>query len=229
MLVEPPAVAADVLEGTDTSRARRARVGEGPGTSFDLSRVESVRSPDARSTLASAGLAACLVGLAGIDAGIVWIVTGVWTVRAMARTPLGIAWGVACLGVGLRWGSLSLGDIAVATRLGGPTVVTGPLLVRAGMIVALVGALAGEMHAGGFTTQTWGERAAAAGAVVVLVPLFIVPGPGDPRTGLSLIWVAAAVALTCAVVALRPVALRLPAWVALALAVVGVTLAALAG
>jgi hypothetical protein len=226
MLVELPAVAAHVLEGTSATDA--GPFGEAPRTSFDLSSRPSVRSPEARSALASAGVAACLVGLAGTDAGIVWIVAGVWTVRSMASAPLGIAWGIACLGAGMRWGTLSLGDVAVATRLGGPTVATGPLLVRAGMIAALVAALAGEMHSGGFATATWGERAAAAGAVVVLVPLFVVRGPGDPRT-MALTWLGSAAALTCVVVVLRPLARRMPAWVPSAVAVTGVILAASAG
>ncbi|MCI0346537.1 MAG: hypothetical protein L0221_14000 [Chloroflexi bacterium] len=160
-----------------------------------------------------------------MDAGLVWIVAGVWTVRAMARAPLGLAWGVACLGAGLRWGTLSLGDIAVATRLGGPTVVAGPLLVRAGMIAALVGAVAGEADAGGFAARAWGERAAAAAAVVALVPLFVVRGPGDPRTDLVLVWAAAAASITAVVVVLGPLARRVPAWVGPAITATGVILA----
>jgi hypothetical protein len=147
----------------------------------------------------------------------------------MARTPVGIAWGVACVGAGLRWGTLSLGDVAVATRLGGPTIATGPLLVRAGMVAALVGAIAGEMQVGGFTTRTWGERAAGAAAVVVLVPLFVVRGPADPRTSLTLIWIASAAAITCIVLVGRSAADRSPVWVAPAVAVGGIVLAAVAG
>jgi hypothetical protein len=155
-------------------------------------------------------------------------VAGVWTVRAMARAPLGIAWGIACLGAGLRWGTLSVGDIAVATRLGGPTILAGPLLVRAGMIAALAAALAGEMQGDGFTTRTWGERAAAAGAIVVVVPLFVARGPGDPTTSLPLIWALVSVALTSVVVVLRPIARRVPGWLPPAVASAGVTLVAVA-
>jgi hypothetical protein len=145
----------------------------------------------------------------------------------MSRTPLGLAWGVACLGAGLRWGTLGMADVAVATRLNGPTVTSGPLLVRVGMIAALAGALAGEGALDSFATRTWGERAAAAAALVALIPLFVVRGPGDPHGLLPLAWGLAAVAGTTAVLRLRPVVALVPAWGPVALAGAGVALAGL--
>lgn len=175
--------------------------------------------------LATAGLAASVVGLLGTDAGILWTVTGVWTVRAMARAPLGIAWGIACLGAGLRWGTLGLGDVAVATRLAGPTIVAGPLLVRAGMIAALVGAVLGEIDVGGLSVRAWGERVASSASVVALVALFLVRGPTDPRTSVALLWAAAAVVLTVVVVGGRSIRIAVPRWLPPAVAAGGVVLA----
>ena len=103
-----------------------------------------------------------------------------------------------------------------------PRSLAGPLLVRAGMIAALAAALAGEMQGDGFTTRTWGETGAAAGAIVVLVPLFVVRGPGDPTTSLPLIWAAVSVAFTGVVVVLRPIARRLPVWLPSTVASAGV-------
>lgn len=153
------------------------------------------------------------------------LVAGVWTVRAMARTRLGAAWGVACLGAGLRWGTLGLGDVAVATRLNGPTVASGPLLVRIGMCAALAGAIAGEVRADGFASRTWGERAAAAAALAALVPLFVVRGPGDPHGLLPLLWAIAAVVGTVAVLLLKPFVALVPPWAPVAVAGAGVVLA----
>jgi hypothetical protein len=140
----------------------------------------------------------------------------------MAGTPLDLAWGVACLGAAARWGTIGLGDVAVATRLAGPSVAAGPIVVRSGMLVALVGALVGEARVGAFDVRTWGERGAAVGAMVALVLLFVVRGPGDPRTALPVLWFAFAAAFTVAAMVLRPVVVRLPSWVAPALAGVGV-------
>jgi hypothetical protein len=184
-----------------------------------------VRSPDARSALAAAGLAACIVGLLGADAGVLWIVAGVWTVRAMAGAPVGLAWGAACLGAAARWGTLGAGDVAVATRLGGPTVIAGPATVRVGMVVALAGAVMDEARLGGFETRTWGERAAAAAAVVALVALYLVRGPNDPQTTLPVFWGVGAATLTALVLTLHPLAARLPAWTAPTLAFAGVAVA----
>lgn len=186
--------------------------------------MRSVRGAEARSALASAALAACVVGLLGADAGIVWIVTGVWTVRAMARAPLDFAWGLACLGAGMRWGTLGLGDVAVATRLGGPTIVTGPFLVRAGMLAALAGAILGEIRVGGLHARTWGERGASAASIIALSALFLVPGPADPRSSVALLWATATVLLTIVIVGGARV-LRAPGWLPSAIAAAGVVLA----
>jgi hypothetical protein len=225
VLVELLALAGDVLQRPDASRAGHARLREAPGTSLDLTRVESVRSPDARSALAAAGLAACAVGLLGTNAGVLWLVAGVWTVRAMAGAPVGFAWGTACLGAAARWGTLGLGDVAVATRLGGPTITAGPALVRAGLIAALAAAVLDEARGHARTSETWSERAAAAAALVGLAAMFLVRGPGDPRTLLPVFWGAAAVSLSVVVLLLRPLVIRVPAWVAPALTVGGTVVA----
>jgi hypothetical protein len=225
MLVEPPAIAGDVLEGPDAPRSGDARLRQAPGTSFYLSARPVVRSPNASSALAAAGLAASVVGLLGSDSGALWLIAGVWTVRAMARAPVGFGWGVACLGAAARWGTIGLGDVAVATRLGGPTITAGPVLVRAGMLAALVGAVIDEARGGGLLSRAWGERAAAAGAIVALAALFLVRGPADPRTTLPVLWGASSAALTMLVLVLRPAALRLPAWAAPSVAFAGVIMA----
>lgn len=163
----------------------------------------------------------------GTDAGVLWIIAGVWTVRAMAGSAHGLAWGIACAGACVRWGTLSLGDVAVATRIAGPTVVSGSFPVRTGVIVAVGAALLGETQTGGLRATAWGERAAAAAAVVALVSLFFVRGPGDPVSPETILWVAASIAVTLVVVLAKPVADRVPAWIAPLVALVGAALAAL--
>ena len=225
MLVEPPALAGDVLQGPDAPRAGFARLREAPGTRLDLTGVQSLRSPDAPSALAAAGLAACAIGLLGADAGVLWLVAGVWTVRAMASAPVGFAWGAACLGAAARWGTLGLGDVAVATRLSGPTVFSGPVLVQAAMIAALAGAVLDEARGQGPASRTWGEHAASAGAIVALAALFLVRGPDDPRTTLPVLWCASAAALTAVILLLRPAVVGVPAWVAPVVTIVAIVVA----
>jgi hypothetical protein len=163
--------------------------------------------------------------LVGSDGGLVWIVAGVWTVRALAGRPLGAAWGIACLGAGLRWGTVNLADIAVATRLAGPTVVSGSIMVKAGMATALVGALIGEAQATGFGARTWAERLASAGAIAALVPLFLVRGAADPHR-LAIVWWGVLPAVgTASVLLVRPALRPVPAWVPTAVTTAGVALA----
>ena len=147
----------------------------------------------------------------------------------MAGAPVGLAWGVACLGVGLRWGTTSLGDVAVATRLSGPTVIAGPLVVRVGVILALAGALADEARGGGLRSADWSERAASAIAVVALTALFVVHGPADPRSELPALWGGLAAAGTVLVLQLHPAMRRMPALVPLAAVVAGAALAVVGG
>jgi hypothetical protein len=173
-------------------------------------------------------LAASAVGLLGADGGLLWLVTGVWTVRAMAGTPVGFAWGLACVGAGFRWGTLAVGDLEVATRLVGSTLTSGTPAVRAGMALALVGALAGEAQIGGLRARAWAERAAAAVAIAALAPLFVAAGPADPAWQEALRWALPAAVGTAAVLLSYPYATRLPALVPVAMTAVGVVVALLA-
>jgi hypothetical protein len=180
-----------------------------------------------RSALAAAALAACVVGLLGVDGGLLWAVAGVFTVRALAGAPPGIAWGIACLGAGLRWGTFGLGELEVATRLFGPTVTSGAPVVRGAMVVALLAALVDEARDGGLVAGSWVERAASLMAIVILGPLYVVAGPADAWTA-SAWWAVAAGGGVLASLGLRPWARSLPAWAGPALAASGVVVAAVA-
>ena len=136
-----------------------------------------------------------------------------WTVRTVAGTPLGFAWGVACIAAGLRWGTLSLGDVGVATRVLGPTLTSGTYATRAGMAMAIAGAVLSEARVGGFLARTWGERAAASAAVAALAPLFVATGASGSVWGTAVPWAASAAVFTAGVVLLHRVALRIPAFV----------------
>ena len=184
---------------------------------------------DPRTSIAAAGLAAAAVGLLGVDGGLLWLIGGIWTARAMAAAPVGAAWGLACLAAGLRWGSLDVGDLQVATRLIAPTVAAGGLATRAGMVLALAGALIGEARVDGLRARTFGERAAAMIALTALVALFCVEGPA--RSGVVAFgwWGLAGVVVTALVVALTPIASRLPALVPVGLVGAGMVLAGAAG
>ncbi len=196
----------------------------------------AIRTPDPYAALVAGALAAAVVGLAGLDAGLLFIVAGVWTIRAIAGGPVGIAWGIACLGAGLRWGTTSLGDLAVATRLNGPTLVSGSAVVRAGMLVALVGAAVGEARVAGLHSRATSERTAAAIAIVTVVAVFGLAGPGEPASLLSwrpllfgpLWWCVGAFMGAALVVVLRRFAVWIPSWVPVACSVAGIASAAMA-
>jgi hypothetical protein len=159
---------------------------------------------------------------------VLWIVAGVWTTRSVAGAELDVAWGIAAVGAALRWGTLSLGDVQVATRLAGPTLLAGPLIVRGGMVAALVAAIVGECRAARFETRNWGERGAAAAALTVLVPLFVLGAPTAPLSLATLWWIAPIALGTLAILMVRPLAVRLPGWMAPALAAVGIAIASIA-
>jgi len=157
----------------------------------------------------------------GGEAGLLWLIAGVWAVRASAQATLGLPWGVACLGAGMRWGTLGLGDVEVATRLAGPTLAAGPLSVRIGMSAALLAAIVGESHVDGFAARTWGERAAAAVAVASLAPLFVVQGPTDPGDLNTVWWVLTSAGITALALLGRTVATHIPGWAPSVVAVGG--------
>lgn len=233
MLLEPSALAAHVAErqwpptGPDERAPSRQSLDliVRPQRRVQVPALRDDSRSAARTVLTSAGLGACALGLLGADAGLVWLVAGVWTVRSMARAPVGVAWGIACLGVGLRWGTTSLGDIAVATRLTAPTIASGPVAVRIGMVAALVGAALDEAQGRGMRTGAWSERTAAAVALTALVPLFFARGPGDPRTALPLVWGGVASALTIGMLQFGGLARRVPRLAAVVLASAGVIVA----
>lgn len=123
----------------------------------------------------------------------------------------------------MRWGTLSLGDLAVATRVAGPTLVAGPGAVRAGMALAAAAAIVGEAQAGGFRSRGWGGRAADALVASTLAPLFVVGGPADEVVTDAVVWAAATVAATAVILLLgrRPTGF-VPRWVPAVAAAAGV-------
>lgn len=125
------------------------------------------------------------------------------------RDP-GVGWGLACVAAGVRWGTLGVGDVQVATRLVAPTVLAGSTPVRIVSAVALAAAIVDEARQGGLRSPGVGERAAGAVALAALVPLFLAPGSG------SLValgwWGAAAAVAGAAVLMMHPLATRLPPW-----------------
>lgn len=128
--------------------------------------------------MVGAALAGALVGLLGVDGGILWLVGGVWVVRRAWGRPPGIAWGITCLVAGMRWGTLGVGGVEAATRLVGPTLVSGRPVLLAGVGLAVAAALAEEAADDGLRAESVPERAASAIALAALVPLFAAPGWG---------------------------------------------------
>lgn len=146
--------------------------------------------------MAGVALASAVIAGLGVDGGLVWLVAGVFTARAMAGVPLGAAWGIAVVGCGIRWGTLGLADLEVATRLAGTTLTAGPPVVRIGMGLAFAAALAGEVAAAGTRSPVPVVRIAGLTAIVALVPLFVLPGPDRPLGAQGLWWGLAAAAVT---------------------------------
>ncbi len=164
------------------------------------------------------------MGLLGADTGVVLVVAGVWTLRALAGSELSVAWGIACVGAAARWGALSLVEVEVATRLTGPSVVSGQPVVRVGILLAFAAALASEAQVDGLRARTWPERGAAAAALVALVPLFLAQGGSSAVA----FWVLGAPALAAACLFAVPYARRIPAWALTAASAAGVFLALVA-
>jgi len=194
-----------------------------------VSHARPVSGRRVRAAVVGAGLAACVVGLAGADAGLLWIVAGVFTVRSVWGEPPGYAWGVLCLGAGARWGTLSLGDVETAARIFGPAAAAGSFAVRVGTGVAIGAALLSEARIDGLRSSSWATRAASLAAILAIVGITAAPGPG--RSGLteSIVWWAAAgVVVLVITLALARAARRVPAWVPPAAAAVGVAAALIA-
>jgi hypothetical protein len=160
-----------------------------------------------------AGLAAVGVGLLGVDGGLVWIVCGVWTVRAAWGHRPGIAWAISCVAGGLHWGTLGVGDVGAAARAVGPALVAGPAVAGVAAALALTGAVMEESLTDGLRARAPAERLAAAVAILTLVAVFGAPGP-DPINVAGAIgwWFVAAGALTGLVLAGSRVARLAPGW-----------------
>ena len=185
-------------------------------------------TPAAPAAVTAAALAACAIGLLGVDAGLLWIVVGVLTVRSVIGVAPGAAWAIACVGAGMRWGTFGLGDLETATRLLGPTVVSGAPALRIAMTVALLAAVVEEAAAGGVLKGSWPARGAALVAGVVLVPVFLVGGPSR-LSGSGVAWAASTVLVLGAAVLLGPLARRFPPWSPIVVAAAAVLLAGAAG
>lgn len=171
---------------------------------------------------------AVIVGLMGFDGGLLWLVAGVWTVRAVWGTAPGLAWGIACLGAAARWGTMTLADVESATRIFGPTVASGGPAVRWGMTAGLVAAVVSEARTDGLRARSWPERVAALAALAALVALYCVPGPGDPAVLTSLgLWALAGAALVAVTLALGRAAAAAPGWAPPVVAAVGLLVARL--
>jgi hypothetical protein len=214
-----------VPRGAAAAQPPSRRVRSGRATARRLNR-DGARDRSAASSLAAASLAACAIGLTGVDGGLLWIVAGVFTLRSSAGVAPGIGWGIALLGAGLRWGTFGLGDLGSATRLLGPTVAAGSAVVRVSMIAVLAGAVLDESRRAHAFGDSWLAGAASLVAFVSLVPSFIVAGPDELSSVLS--WAAAAAGVVVAAIVVRPLTRRLPGWVPLLIVVSGVVAAEVA-
>jgi hypothetical protein len=150
-----------------------------------------------------------------------WIVAGVFTLRSVAGTSPGLAWGLSCLGVGLRWGTFGLGDIESATRLVGSTLAAGNPVVRVGMVAALAGAVLDEARRPDARASSWIEQSAAVAAAVVLVPAFLVSGPTELSAAVAP-WAAGAAGVLAAIIVARPLARRTSWWLPVAITTAGI-------
>lgn len=152
------------------------------------------------------------------EAGLVWVVAGVWGARAVWGRPPTVAWGLAVAVAGVRWRTLDLAGLQTSTRLFGPTVGVEPVVAAAGACVALVAALVDEAALDGLRGSPV-EQLATGTALVVLVACFAVPGPSSV---LTVLWWTAASALAALLVLRGPgLARRVPGWVAPVLAAAG--------
>lgn len=186
-------------------------------------RLPVVSDRSLRGALAGAGLAATLVGLLGVDAGLVLVVLGVWTARAAVGAPPGVPWAIACVAAGLRWGTISMSDLSAATRaVGAPTILVKPLPAAAGACLVLLAALADESSRADLRSIEPVRRATGGAALLCLVPSFLVPGAGRPNLLLSLLlWVAASVVLAGVAGVVSPLARRVPSGALAGLAAAG--------
>jgi hypothetical protein len=128
-----------------------------------------------------------------------------------------------------RWGSFDLADLAVATRLTGPTLVAGPSVMRVAMAGAALAAVVDEARVDGWHARTWGERGAAAIATTALVPLFAAGGGVGPLGTSPLVWAVVPAVVTAMVVLGPALARHLPAWAPTSLAAAALALTGVAG
>lgn len=121
----------------------------------------------------------------------------------------------------MRWGTFSLGDVGVSTRLAGPTLLSGTAPVRIAMAAALAGALLDEARIDGLRSGSRADQAAAILASVALVGLFLAGGPLEPFVEAVGGWAAAAAIVAVVTLLARGLANRVPAWVPAILAIAG--------
>lgn len=181
----------------------------------------------ARSAVAAAALGAAALGLVGLDGGVLWVLAGVWTARVVSGSPIGLAWGVACLAGTMRWGTLTLGDVAVATRLAGPSALSGTAPMRAAMAAAILGAVLDEARVNGLRAGSRAEQAAAVVALVALVGVFLAGGPQEPFFEAAGGWAASAALVAALTLLAGRFATRVPAWFPVVLASGGLIAGAL--
>lgn len=167
--------------------------------------------------------AACVVGLLGADGGLLWIVAGVWTVRRVWGSGPPLAFGIACAAVALRFRTLSLAGIEVATRqLGAPTVAVEPVWIAVAAVVVLAAVLAEEAMADELRSRSPARRVASGFVILTLVPAFVAPGFGTTTVAADVAWwMGSAAVLTLLVLAAPGFVRRLPGWAPAAVAAVG--------
>ncbi len=134
---------------------------------------------------------------------------------------MGLGWGLACVAATMRWGTLSVGDVEVSTRLAGPTLLSGTSPVQAAMAIALAGALLDEARIDGLRSGSRAEQAAAVLASVALVGLFLTGGPLEPFIEAVGGWATAAAIVAVCTLFTSKIAKRIPAWAPLAIAAAG--------
>ncbi len=166
-----------------------------------------------RAAAAGAALGAGAAGLLGAPAGLVLIVGGVWAARTLEGRPPGTVWALACLGLGIRWGSATLSDVHAAGRLLGSAVVVEPAFAAGASVVLVLAAVLDEARLGGFRDPSPLQKAASGVAALTLVSLVAPPGGllsvsvwAAASAGLAVVWLTAPDALS-----------RVPGWPPVAL------------
>jgi hypothetical protein len=168
-----------------------------------------------------------VLGLLGVDGGLVWLIAGVWTLRWLGGRPVGLAWALAIMAAAVRWGTISVADIFAASRVLGPAVAVEPFVTAVGCGVALGAALAEESALDGLRSPDWPQRTAAAAVLLCLVAMLAAPGPGAGLPLSLVVWIGTAALGTWIVLVASPLARRIPSWAPVALGLAGLALTGL--